>query len=41
MITIVGISGSLRKDSYNAGLLRASVDAVPGGFAEFVGKMKS
>lgn len=29
MITIVGISGSLRKHSYNAGLLRASAEAVP------------
>jgi NAD(P)H-dependent FMN reductase len=31
MITIVGISGSLRKHSFNAGLLRAAADAVPEG----------
>ena len=29
MITLVGISGSLRKYSYNSGLLRAAVEAVP------------
>jgi len=31
MITIAGISGSLRKHSYNAGLLRAAAEAVPDG----------
>lgn len=31
MITIVGVSGSLRKHSYNAGLLRAAAEAVPEG----------
>ena len=31
MVTIVGISGSLRKHSFNAGLLRAAADAVPEG----------
>ena len=31
MITIVGISGSLRKHSFNAGLLRAAAEAVPEG----------
>ena len=31
MITIVGISGSLRKHSFNAGLLRAAADAAPEG----------
>ena len=31
MTTIVGISGSLRKHSFNAGLLRAAVEAVPEG----------
>ncbi len=31
MINIVGISGSLRKHSYNAGLLRAAVEASPDG----------
>ncbi len=31
MITIVGLSGSLRQYSYNAGLLRAAAEAVPQG----------
>jgi chromate reductase, NAD(P)H dehydrogenase (quinone) len=31
MITIVGMSGSLRKYSFNAGLLRAAAEAVPEG----------
>ena len=31
MTTIVGISGSLRKHSFNAGLLRAAAEAVPEG----------
>jgi len=31
MATIVGISGSLRKYSFNAGLLRAAADAAPEG----------
>jgi len=31
MTTIVGISGSLRKQSYNAGLLRAAAEAAPDG----------
>jgi len=31
MINIVGISGSLRKHSFNAGLLRAAAEAVPQG----------
>jgi len=31
MITMVGISGSLRKHSFNAGLLRAAAEAVPEG----------
>ena len=29
MINIVGVSGSLRKNSFNAGLLRSAVDAAP------------
>jgi NAD(P)H-dependent FMN reductase len=29
MVTIVGISGSLRKHSFNAGLLRAAAEAAP------------
>ncbi len=31
MINIVGISGSLREHSYNAGLLRAAAEAMPDG----------
>jgi NAD(P)H-dependent FMN reductase len=31
MVSIVGISGSLRKHSFNAGLLRAAAEAVPEG----------
>ena len=31
MTTILGISGSLRKASYNTALLRAAVELVPGG----------
>jgi chromate reductase len=31
MVTIVGISGSLRKHSFNAGLLRAAAEAAPEG----------
>jgi len=31
MTTIVGVSGSLRKSSFNAGLLRAAADAAPQG----------
>ena len=31
MVTIVGISGSLRKHSFNAGLLRAAAETVPEG----------
>ena len=31
MVTIVGISGSLRKHSFNAGLLRAAAEVVPEG----------
>ena len=31
MITIVGISGSLRRHSFNAGLLRAAAEVVPEG----------
>lgn len=31
MTTIIGISGSLRKGSYNAGLLRAAVETAPKG----------
>ena len=29
MVTIVGVSGSLRRHSFNAGLLRAAAEAVP------------
>lgn len=31
MVTIVGISGSLRKGSFNSALLRAAVDVMPAG----------
>ena len=31
MTTMIGISGSLRKSSYNSGLLRAAVEAAPEG----------
>jgi NAD(P)H-dependent FMN reductase len=31
MVAIIGISGSLRKHSFNAGLLRAAAEAVPDG----------
>ena len=31
MTTVVGLSGSLRKNSYNAALLRAAAELVPGG----------
>jgi NAD(P)H-dependent FMN reductase len=31
MITIIGMSGSLRKASFNSALLRATVDVTPGG----------
>ena len=31
MVTIVGLSGSLRKQSFNAGLLRAAANAAPDG----------
>ena len=31
MVTIVGIAGSLRRHSYNAGLLRAAAEAAPEG----------
>jgi len=40
MITIVGISGSLRKRSFNSGLLRASAEAVPDGFSVKIGSIK-
>ncbi|CAB5125052.1 hypothetical protein D3OALGA1CA_2838 [Olavius algarvensis associated proteobacterium Delta 3] len=33
MTTIIGISGSLRTSSFNAGLLRAAAEAAPGGCA--------
>ncbi|MEQ9447806.1 MAG: NADPH-dependent FMN reductase [Rhodospirillaceae bacterium] len=30
MVKLVGVSGSLRKESYNSGLLRAAADMMPG-----------
>ena len=40
MINIVGISGSLRKYSFNAGLLRGAVDAAPEGCKITIGSIK-
>ena len=40
MTTIVGISGSLRKHSFNAGLLRAAVDAAPKGCSLTLGTIQ-
>lgn len=40
MTTIVGISGSLRKHSFNAGLLRAAADTVPEGSTLTIGSIK-
>jgi NAD(P)H-dependent FMN reductase len=40
MITIVGLSGSLRKHSFNAGLLRAAAEAVPQGCTLTIGSIK-
>ncbi len=31
MITIIGVTGSLRKDSYNTALLRAAIKLMPSG----------
>lgn len=39
MITIAGISGSLRKHSFNAGLLRAAAEAVPDGCSLKIGSI--
>ena len=39
MVTIVGISGSLRKHSFNSGLLRASLEAVPEGCSLKIGSI--
>ena len=40
MITIVGMSGSLRKHSINAGLLRAAAEVVPEGCTLNIGSIK-
>jgi len=40
MTTIVGISGSLRKHSFNAGLLRAAVEAAPEGCSMTLGTIQ-
>ena len=40
MITIVGLSGSLRKHSFNAGLLRAAAEAAPEGCKLTIGSIK-
>ena len=39
MITIVGISGSIRKHSFNSGLLRAPAEAVPDGCSLKIGSI--
>lgn len=40
MVTLVGISGSLRKTSFNAGLLRAAAEAVPEGCTLKIGSIR-
>ena len=40
MATIVGISGSLRKHSFNSGLLRAAVEAMPEGSSLAIGSIQ-
>lgn len=40
MTTILGISGSLRKHSFNAGLLRAAAEAVPEGCSLTLGTIR-
>ncbi len=40
MITIVGISGSLKRHSFNSGLLRASLEAVPDGCSLKIASIK-
>jgi len=40
MITLVGISGSLRKQSFNSGLLRAAVEAAPDQCSLTIGTIK-
>ena len=40
MISIVGISGSLRQKSFNAGLLRAAAEHVPEGCSLDIGSIK-
>lgn len=40
MITIVGISGSLRKNSFNSGLLRAAAEEVPKGCSLKIGSIQ-
>lgn len=40
MITIVGLSGSLRRHSFNSGLLRASAEVAPDGCSLKIGSIK-
>ena len=40
MVSIVGISGSLRKHSFNAGLLRATAEVVPDGCEFSIGSIQ-
>jgi NAD(P)H-dependent FMN reductase len=41
MTTLVGISGSLRKDSFNTALLRAAATMMPGGSKLLIGEIKN
>lgn len=40
MVTIIGLSGSLRRHSFNSGLLRAAADAVPDGCTVTIGSIQ-
>lgn len=40
MVRILGVSGSLRKGSYNAGLLRAAVEVAPSGVTIEIGTIR-
>jgi len=40
MTTLIGISGSLRKQSFNSGLLRAAVEAAPDQCSLTIGTIK-
>ena len=40
MTTIFGLSGSLRRNSFNAGLLRAAADLMPAGAGLVIGSIR-